>query len=115
MSATLRWTWPMSTPGSTGPLPSVAAIERLVDEAIRLGVQLAADVADRPALEIGKRPLHLRVQLLHRRVLDLVSTLDLAHDQLRVADQLELRGAELGRPGYAKQKGPVLGDVVGRG
>ena len=37
----------MSTPGSIGSAPS--AIERLVDEAVGLGVLLAADVADRPA------------------------------------------------------------------
>src|SRR5262245_12885319 len=110
MSATLRWTWPMSTPGSIG-----SAIERLVDEPVRLGVALAADVADRPALERRQRPRHLAVELAQRRVLDLVFALDLAHDQLRVADQLDLAGAERLRALDPEQQRPVLGDVVGGG
>ena len=75
----------MSTPGSIG-----SAIQRLVDEAVGLGVVLAAHVADRPALEGSQRLLHLAMQLAHRRVLDLVLALHLADDQLGVADQLEL-------------------------
>ncbi len=110
----------MSTPGSIGSRPishsdhSGQAVERLVDEAVGLGVLLAADVTDRPGLERPQGPLHLGVQLAQGRVLDLVLALHLAHDQLGVADQLQLGRSERRRPLDAEQQRPVLGDVVGR-
>src|SRR6185436_6275107 len=99
----------MSTPGSIG-----SGIEHLVYQPVRLGVLLAAHVADRPALEALQRLLHLAVQLAHARVLDLVLSLDLPDDELGVADQLELARAERGGTLDAEQQRPVLGDVVGR-
>src|ERR1044072_5981655 len=113
MPAPLRWAGPMSPPGSIGPRRSTA-IEDLVDEPIGLRVLLAADVTDRPAPELLQRPPHLGVQFAHRRVLDLVLAADLAHDQLRVADQLHLVGAELRRPPDPAQQRPVLCDGGGR-
>src|SRR6478672_6772464 len=113
MSATLRWTWPMSTPGSIGSR-APSAIERLVDQTVGLRVLLAADVSDRPGVELHQGPPHLAVQLSQGRVLDLVLALHLLDDQLRVADQLDLAGIERARALDAEQQRPVLGDVVGR-
>ncbi len=67
--------------------------------------------------QLSKRPqrrLHLAVELPHCRVLDLVPPFDLADDQLRVADQLQLAGAVRRGQLDAQQQRPVLGDVVGR-
>jgi hypothetical protein len=47
-------------------------------------------------------------------LLDLVVAAHLLDDQLRVADQIELVGAQLPRQLDPEQDGPVLGDVVGR-
>src|SRR5204863_2821620 len=114
-SATLRWTWPMSTPGSIGlSFGRSSAIERPVDEAVRLGVLGAPHMADRPAVEGAQRLLHPGVQLAHAGVLDLVLALDLLDDQLGVADQLQLAGAERRRALDPEQQRAVLGDVVGR-
>src|SRR5680860_134812 len=98
---------------TAGSRPLLVAVEGYVDEAVRRGVLLAAHVADRPALEGAQGRLHLAVELSHRRVLDLVLALDLAHDQLRVADQLELARPQLSGPFDPEQQRPVLGDVVG--
>ncbi len=101
----------MSTPGSIGrPLrPSSASLTRRSASAFCSRRTWRIDQPSKPA----GRLLHLGVQLAHRRVLDLVLALDLAHDQLRVADQLELAGAQRRRPLDAQQQRPVLGDVVG--
>ena len=53
------------------------------------------------------------VQRLQAGVLDLVPALDLARDQLRVVDHVDLRGTQLTRQLQAQQHGLVLGDVVG--
>src|SRR3954452_23475294 len=102
MSATLRCTWPIPTPGSIGRGgPSATSlmlatrrcrllpVELLVDKAVRLRVLVPAHVADRPLLEALERQQHLTVKLAQGLVLDLVVASDLAHDQLRIADQLE--------------------------
>src|SRR4051794_3841834 len=122
MSDTLRWTWPMSTPGSIGAAPSVAIrqgysglVELLVDQPVRLLVALPADVLDRPVAEILQCLQHLLVQPPQGLVLDLVLPRYLAHDQLRIADQLQPVGAERLRALDPEQQRPVLGDVVGRG
>ena len=103
----------MSTPGSIGSAsaqPSSASLTR----------RSASALCSRRTWRIDQRSkspqglLHLGVQLAHRRVLDLVLALDLAHDQLRVADQLQLAGAQRRRPLDPEQQRPVLGDVVGR-
>ena len=60
---------------------------------------------DQP-LEGPQRPLHLGVQLAQRRVLDLVLALDLAHDQLRVADQLQLARPQLRPPARSRAAAP---------
>src|SRR5436305_2970964 len=104
------WTWPMSTPGSIGS----GAIQHLVDEAVGLGVVLTAHVAYRPAVEASQRLRHLSVQFAHRRVLDLVFPFDLLDDQLGVANELDLIGAQRSRPLDSQQQRFVLGDVVGR-
>ena len=97
------------------PEPEALGVERLVDERVGLGVVLALDVADRPLGEVAERLLRgLAVKRLEARVLDLVLAADLLDDQLRVADQLELGGAELGGALDPQQQRPVLGDVVGR-
>src|ERR1044072_630657 len=98
----------MSTPGSIG-----SAMERLVDEASGLVIQFAADVADRPAGEGGQCPLHLGVELAQDRILDFVFALDLAHDQLGIADQLDLARPQHRRPLAPEQPRPVLAGVVG--
>src|ERR1700753_2926940 len=88
-------------------------VEGLVDEAVGVGVLGALDVADRPGVESGQHFLRLRVQLFHVRVFDFVAAFDLAHDQLRVADQFHLVGAVGARQLDPAQQRPVLGDVVG--
>src|SRR5215218_657614 len=103
----------MSTPGSIGSAIE-GTVQRLVDEAVGVRVVLAADVADRPGVEVAQRPLHRFVQLLHAGVFHFVATFDLAHDQLGVADQLEVAGAVGGGELDPAQQRPVLGDVVGR-
>jgi hypothetical protein len=45
---------------------------------------------------------------------DLVLALDLAHDELGVADQLDLACAERVRSLEPEHQRPILGDVVGR-
>jgi hypothetical protein len=90
-------------------------VEGFVYEAVGLLVLLAADVFDRPLLEAADLVEDLRVQRLQVLVLDLVLLLNLADDQLRIADQLDLLGLELLGEADAEQQGPVLGDVVGRG
>src|SRR5689334_17041867 len=109
MSATLRWTWPMSTPGSIA-----SGIEHPVHQPVGLGVLLAANMADRPALEAAQRLLHLRIQLAHPGVFDFVLALHLLDDELRVADQLQLARSERAGTLDPEQQRPVLGDVVGR-
>src|SRR5688572_30064725 len=96
MSETFRWTWPMSTPGSI-VIASTYSVEGLVHERIGCRVLLATDVANRPALELAQRPADLRVELAQARILDPVLPLHLLDDQLRVADELDLAGAELAR------------------
>src|ERR1700733_8702476 len=102
MSATFRWTWPMSTPGSIGraspaagapSAPGSGIVEGLVDELVGVGVLGSLHVADRPTVEVGEHALGLGMELFHVRVFHFVAAFDLPHDQLRVADQLDLLGA----------------------
>ena len=69
-----------------GPQPSSASLTRRSASAFCSRRTWRID----QLLEARQGPLHLGVQLAHRRVLDLVLALDLPHDQLRVADQLQL-------------------------
>ena len=68
---------------------------------------------DQPSNDV-QRLAHPGVKGAQAGVLDLVLARDLAHDQLRVADQLDLVGAELAGALDPEQQGAVLGDVVGR-
>src|SRR3954466_8557486 len=92
----------MSTPGSIGSggraggsSPLEHPVECLVDQAVGVGVALAADVADRPGVEASERPLHLGVEWLYSGIFHFVAAFDLPHDQLGVADQLQVGGAML--------------------
>src|SRR4051812_7832749 len=111
----------MSTPASIGSTLRFASpstiqhpVERFVDQPIGVTVLGPADVADRPRIEIPKGTLYLFVQSLHPDILDLVAPFDLPHDELRVADQLQLLGAMGFRQLDPAQQRSVLGDVVGR-
>src|SRR6476620_7823 len=107
----------MSTPASIGsraPSAIERSIQRLDHQAVDVGVLGAADVADRPGVEIPQGSLHLFVQLLHAGVLDFVAAFHLPHNQLGVADQLQLGRAVLGRQLDPPKQRPVLGDVLGR-
>src|SRR3954469_25136520 len=111
----------MSTPGSIGSEGRAAGsstiehpVERLVDQAVGVGIALAADVADRPGVEASQRPLHLGVKRLDPGIFHFVAAFDLPHHQLGVADQLQVGGPVLGSQLDPSQQRLVLGDVVGR-
>jgi hypothetical protein len=59
-----------------------AGVERLVDEAVGVGVVLSPNVPNRPVVEPFQRLHHLRVKRLEPRVLDLVLAPDLTHHEL---------------------------------
>src|SRR5436190_2872288 len=88
-------------------------VERLVDETVGVGILLARDIADRPAVEALERRPHLDMKLAQRRVLDLVLAAHLADDQLRVANELKLPGPERPRPFDSEEERAVFRDVVG--
>src|SRR5215212_5056161 len=111
----------MSTPGSigsegraAGPSAIEHSIECFIDQAVGVGVALAPDVADRPGVEFPQRSSHLFVQSLHAGVFDFVAAFDLPHNQLRVADQLQVGGAVRGGQLDPPQQRRVLSDVVRR-
>src|SRR3712207_331150 len=85
------------------------AVELLVDQLVRALVVLAADVADRPLVELAQRAHGLEEQRLEPRVLDLVLAADLAGYELRVVHDLDRRGTQLAGELQPEEDGPVLG------
>ena len=82
-------------------------VQRLVDEAVGGGVVLAAHVADRPAVEARERRADLARAAARRPAsLTLYSPLTCLHDQLRVADQLDLARAELAARARSRAAAP---------
>src|SRR6476646_1026051 len=81
----------------SSPRRSASRVEGLVDERVGRLVLLAPHVADRPAVEAVQRLADRGVERAQSGVLDSIVPQHLAHDQLRVAHELQLACAE--RPG----------------
>src|SRR5262245_35552350 len=69
--------------------PSHATVHRFICEAIGLLIVLAQGVADGKPVQLNNQLLGSRVEILQRRILDLIDALDLPDQQLRIADYFE--------------------------
>src|SRR5581483_3245082 len=76
-------------------------------------VLLAVDVPDAMRVEAAQKLLRLFMQLDQPRLSDAVNAGELAHEQLRIALDAQLRDAQFDRLFEAHQEPRVLGDVVG--
>ena len=102
-------TLPPAPPAAGAPgtsKPSAGRVERLVDEAVGLGVLLTTDVAQLDVSETGEETLHLAVEHLQRHLLDLVRALDLADDELAVEETGEALRPRARAPARARSPAP---------
>ncbi len=89
-------------------------VQRLVDQGVGFLVVLATHVADVEQGQARDHAFGLGEERFQVGVLDLVATLELAHDQLGVRAQPHLGGGLLRREPQRLDQPVVLGDVVGR-
>jgi hypothetical protein len=91
----------------------VPGIQRLIYELVGLDILLPANMPDLPALELREQTRGLSEKGSDQPALDLVLAIDLPDEQLAVAENGELGGAELRGCVEGFYQACVLGNIVG--
>ena len=90
-----------------------AFIHRLIGEVVSFAIVFAQSVIDGKPVQLSNQLLGAGVEFLQRGILDLVDALDLAHQQLGVADDFEGFVSVLDRILERCNQTLVFGEIVG--